>query len=803
MIKIQVKDRLFRYIAVLLLFLATATITLGQEKVKLSGRVVDDAQDPIVFAIIKVKGQAAGTTTDLQGKYSLEFNSADTVIVSFSMMGYAGKEKVLTRPRGDLRLNITLQPQSFDMGEVTVKEVRRQLNSTQHINKENLKRMPSTTGNAVEEMVATQAGVSTHNELSSQYNVRGGSFDENSVYINGVEVYRPLLISSGQQEGLSVINSDMVESINFSAGGFAAEYGDKMSSVLDITYKKPKNFEASASASLLGANLYVGYARRGFSMTHGIRYKTNQYMLGSLETKGEYNPRFLDYQTYISWSPNRKWSLDFIGNISQNKYDFYPADRHTNFGTMHDVKSFKVYFDGKEEDLFRTFFGTLNLTHHFSERTKLSLLGSAYITKEQETYDIQGQYWLDETNTTEQLGVGTYLEHARNYLNANMKSMKLVFNHKANAHDIRAGLTWKHEKISENSREWEMRDSAGYSIPHTGNRLDLIYNLRSKNSISSNRMEVYGQDTWRFVNKAGIFSLNYGARLSYWSWNKEWLFSPRVSLGLIPSFNEDFTFRFATGLYYQSPFYKELRDTVTANGSTKVVLNKDIKSQRSYQVVLGGDYKFKLMNRPFKFTTEVYYKALSNLIPYNVDNVKIVYYGGNVGTGYTTGIDFKLFGEFVEGTDSWISFSLMKAEQKVNGKSFPQATDQRYNLNFFFSDFFPGTSRWKMTLKACIADGLPFGPPHTGLERMAFRAPAYKRVDIGMSYRLLDNEEKRNQKKFVRHLRNVWLGVDCFNILGISNVSSYYWVTDVTNQQYAVPNYLTGRLINARILIEL
>ena len=803
MIKIQVKDRLFRYIAVLLLFLATATITLGQEKVKLSGRVVDDAQDPIVFAIIKVKGQAAGTTTDLQGKYSLEFNSADTVIVSFSMMGYAGKEKVLTRPRGDLRLNITLQPQSFDMGEVTVKEVRRQLNSTQHINKENLKRMPSTTGNAVEEMVATQAGVSTHNELSSQYNVRGGSFDENSVYINGVEVYRPLLISSGQQEGLSVINSDMVESINFSAGGFAAEYGDKMSSVLDITYKKPKNFEASASASLLGANLYVGYARRGFSMTHGIRYKTNQYMLGSLETKGEYNPRFLDYQTYISWSPNRKWSLDFIGNISQNKYDFYPADRHTNFGTMHDVKSFKVYFDGKEEDLFRTFFGTLNLTHHFSERTKLSLLGSAYITKEQETYDIQGQYWLDETNTTEQLGVGTYLEHARNYLNANMKSMKLVFNHKANAHDIRAGLTWKHEKISENSREWEMRDSAGYSIPHTGNRLDLIYNLRSKNSISSNRMEVYGQDTWRFVNKAGIFSLNYGARLSYWNWNKEWLFSPRVSLGLIPSFNEDFTFRFATGLYYQSPFYKELRDTVTANGSTKVVLNQDIKSQRSYQVVLGGDYKFKLMNRPFKFTTEVYYKALSNLIPYNVDNVKIVYYGGNVGTGYTTGIDFKLFGEFVEGTDSWISFSLMKAEQKVNGKSFPQATDQRYNLNFFFSDFFPGTSRWKMTLKACIADGLPFGPPHTGLERMAFRAPAYKRVDIGMSYRLLDNEEKRNQKKFVRHLRNVWLGVDCFNILGISNVSSYYWVTDVTNQQYAVPNYLTGRLINARILIEL
>lgn len=790
-------------ILTLLVLLFSALHVSAQEKVKLSGRVIDDEQNPVIFAMVKVHGQAAGTTTDLQGKYSLEFNSADTVTISFSMMGYVTKEKTLTKPKGDLRLNITLQTQSIDMGEVTVKEVRRQLNTTQTLNAENIKQLPSTTGNAVEELVATQAGVSTHNELSSQYNVRGGSFDENSVYINGIEIYRPLLISSGQQEGLSVINSDMVDNINFSAGGFAAEYGDKMSSVLDITYKKPKKFEMTASASLLGANLYVGYAKRGFSMTHGVRYKTNQYMLGSLETKGEYNPRFLDYQTYISWSPNKKWSLDFIGNISQNKYDFLPADRHTNFGTMHDVKSFKVYFDGKEEDLFRTFFGTISLIHHFTERSKLSLAASAFTTKEQETYDIQGQYWLDETNTTEQLGVGTYMEHARNYLDANMKSVKLTYSHKPKGHDIKAGFTWKHESIKENSKEWEMRDSAGYSIPHTGNRLDLIYNLRSSNSISSDRLEIFGQDTWRFVNKWGIFSLNYGARLSYWNWNKEWLFSPRVSLGMIPSFNEDFTFRLATGLYYQSPFYKELRDTVTAHGSTKVVLNKNIKSQRSFQVLLGGDYKFKLMNRPFKFTTEVYYKALSNLIPYNVDNVKIVYYGGNVAKGYTAGIDFKLFGEFVEGTDSWISFNLMKAQQEVNGKSFPQATDQRYNLNFFFSDYFPGTTRWKMTLKATVADGLPFGPPHTGLERMAFRAPAYKRVDIGMSYRLLNNEDGRNQKKFLRYLRNIWLGVDCFNLFDISNVSSYYWVTDVTNQQYAVPNYLTGRLINARILIEL
>ena len=798
------KTRLFKLISFLFLSAFAVSHVFGQEKVKLSGRVIDDEQNPVLFAVVRVEGQAAGTTTDLQGRYKLEFSTADTVVVSFSMLGYETKKRTLIKPRGDLRLNITLQTQRIDMGEVTVKEVRRQMNTTQHLNAENLKRLPSTTGNAVEELVATQAGVSTHNELSSQYNVRGGSFDENSVYINGVEVYRPLLISSGQQEGLSVINSDMVENINFSAGGFEAKYGDKMSSVLDITYKKPKKFEATASASLLGAGIYVGYAKKGFSMTHGVRYKTNQYMLGSLETKGEYSPRFLDYQTYLSWSPNRRWSVDFIGNISQNKYDFLPADRQTNFGTMQDVKSFRVYFDGKEEDLFRTLFGTLSLSHNFTDRTKLSFLASAFATKEQETYDIQGQYWLDETNTTEQLGVGTYMEHARNYLDANVKSLKLAFAHRPDGHNIQAGLTWRHETIKENSREWEMRDSAGYSIPHTGDRLDLIYNLRSANRISSNRLEMYGQDTWRFTNtKGGIFSFNYGLRLSYWSWNKEFLASPRMSLGIIPAFNDNFTFRIATGLYYQAPFYKELRDTVTAHGSTTVQLNRDIKSQRSFQVVVGGDYKFKLFDRPFKFTTEVYYKALSNLIPYNVDNVRIVYYGGNIGTGYTTGIDFKLFGEFVEGTDSWISFSLMKAQQKVNGKSFPQATDQRYNLNFFFSDFFPGSTRWKMTLKASVADGLPFGPPHTGLERMAFRAPAYKRVDIGMSYRLLDNEDRRNDKKFIRHFRNIWLGVDCFNLFDIANVSSYYWVTDVTNQQYAVPNYLTGRQINARILIEL
>ncbi len=749
--------------------------------------------------IIRVEGQGIVSTADLNGKYNVSFHTADSVVVHYQMAGFQNRRRVLRNPQGNLTLNIVMPSADHEMNEVVVKETRRQMGTTETLNTKDLKRMPSTTGNAVEELVATQAGVSSHNELSSQYNVRGGSFDENCVYVNGVEVYRPMLISSGQQEGLSVINSDMVEKVDFSAGGFEAKYGDKMSSVLDITYRKPKGTEGSIQASLLGANVYFGCGNSKFSFSNGLRYKTNQYMLGSLETKGEYSPTFLDYQAYLSYSPTRNWTFDVIGYISNNEYKFIPTDRETKFGTMEDVKSFKVYFDGKEADLFRTYFGTAKLTRKLNQRSNLSLAFSIFSTRERETYDIQGQYWLNDTNDDEQLGVGTYMEHARNILTSNTKTLRLDYSARRNEHSVMAGVAWKGEHVEESSREWESRDSSGYSIPHTGKDLMLIYNLKSINEISSNHFEMYVQDTWRHESNAGIVSVNYGMRLSYWSWNDEWLVSPRVSLGYVPSANEDFTFRLATGLYYQRPYYKELRDTVTVNGNTTVELNKNIKSQRSFQVLAGMDYNFKLADRPFKFSTELYYKAQGNINPYNVDNVKIVYYGENIASGYVAGIDLKLYGEFVPGTDSWISFGVMKAQMKLNGKSIPQPTDQRYNINFFFSDYFPGTTRWKMTLKASFADGLPFGPPHTGIEENAFRAPAYKRVDIGMNYRALNNEDRHLKRNAVR---NIWLGIDCFNIFGFNNVSGYYWVTDVSGHQYAVPNYLTGRQLNGRIMIE-
>ncbi|MEE1240999.1 MAG: TonB-dependent receptor plug domain-containing protein [Bacteroidaceae bacterium] len=793
-----------RRLLLLLLYISAPLLCLAQTeqtdttRVHLKGRVVDEDGDPVSLCMVSA-GVGTATTANMDGQYTLTFHTADSVVITYRMMGYEEKKRVLKKPHGRLTLNVIMRSRGKEMGEVVVSDSRRQLGTTQQLNTKDLKRMPSTTGNAVEELVATQAGVSTHNELSSQYNVRGGSFDENCVYINGVEVYRPLLISSGQQEGLSVINSDMVEKVDFSAGGFEAKYGDRMSSVLDITYARPQKAEASVLASLLGTNVYAGYGNKRFSFSNGVRYKTNQYMLGSLQTKGEYKPRFLDYQAYACWTPGKDWTIDGIGYISQNTYNFQPASRETKFGTLEDVKSFKVYFDGQERDLFRTLFGTIKVARKAGKTGRVSLSASAFSTREKETYDIQGQYWLNETNGDEQLGVGTYMEHARNFLHSNSATAKAAYELKAGKHNVQTGLGWRHERITEESREWEYRDSSGYSVPHTGNALQVIYNLKSSNHINSNHVELYAQDTYRTESKAGILSVNYGARLSHWDWNREWIFSPRASLGFVPAGNDAFTFRLATGLYYQRPFFKELRDTVTTNGNTVVRLNKGIKSQRSFQVLTAMEYKFKLAGRPFKFSTELYYKAQSRLNPYNVDNVKIVYYGNNCASGYVVGADFKLFGEFVPGTDSWISLGVMKAQMRLNGKSIPQPTDQRYNLNFFFSDYFPGTTRWKMNLKACFADGLPFGPPHTGLERNVFRAPAYKRVDIGMNYRLLDNEDRHMRHDVVR---NIWLGLDCFNIFGLNNVSGYYWVTDVSNHQYAVPDYLTGRMVNARVLVE-
>ena len=783
------------------------------------------------LATVTVLPQLKVAFTNFKGEYSLTLASADSVVVKFSMVGYKTKTRVLRKPKGQQTLQIQLFSNN-QLDEVTVVQKKRQVTTTEQLSHEDLmdvQRSASVTGNAVEDMIQTQAGVSTHSELSSQYNVRGGAFDENSVYINNVDVYRPFLVRSGQQEGLSVINPDMVESVGFSSGGYEAKYGDKMSSALDIKYRRPSAFEANAMVSLLGASAFVGFSTKKFAWSNGIRYKTIKGLLGSMDTKGEYKPNFLDYQTYMVYNPNKRWEITFLGTISENHYNFIPENRETSFGTQSNVKSFKVYFDGQEKDLFRTFFGTLGIKRFLAPKTSLSLYASAFKTKEQEAYDIQAQYWPDQTETSENIGVGTYMEHTRNYLNASVLSAKLLLDHKSKAHDFLMGLTLKKENIKEQSREYEYRDSSGYSIPHTGTDLQMIYNLNARNELDATRLEVFAQDSYRFTsggwNEDGtrdeermtMYTLNYGVRFANWSFNKESIVSPRVSLSIVPGSNHDVTWRFAAGLYYQAPFYKELRDTTTVNGITTALLHSKIKSQRSIHFIAAYDRRFKMSEKRYRFTAEAYYKALGNLVPYSVSNVKVVYYGTNEASGHAAGVDLKLYGEFVPGTDSWVSFSLMSTKMKLHGKSVALPTDQRYSVNLFFTDYFPHTDRWKMSLKLAFADGLPFAAPHRGVEENNFRAPAYKRCDIGMSYRALKNEKrventsitgqtssvmgyaKRDKKKF---FRNVWIGVDCLNLFGINNVNSYYWVTDVANNQYAVPNYLTGRQLNFKIQAE-
>ena len=789
-----------------------ATLKMMAQEFTLQGRVTDDDNNPVELATVSVVSQGKVAFTSLKGEFSMHLHSADSVAVKFSMIGYKTKVRVLRKPRGKQTLQVVLHTDATMLGDVNVTGEKIQSDQTQEIKIKDIKMAPSANGNGVEGIIQQQAGVSTHSELSSQYNVRGGAFDENSVYINNVEVYRPFLVRSGQQEGLSVINPYMVDKIGFSTGGYGAKYGDKMSSALDITYKtlkakgKKPVVEGSLAASLLGTDAYIGIGTRKLSWLNSVRYKTTSYLLGSLETKGEYKPNYLDYQTYLSYQPNKRWKIDFIGYISDNHYNFEPSDRETSFGTMENVKSFRVYFDGHEKDRFLTYFGTLGITRNITRNTSLSLLGSAFYTKEQEKYDIQGQYWLDQTETSENLGVGTYFEHARNYLSARVMSAKLMLRHKVQKHNVEAAVTLKREHIEENSIEYEMRDSAGFSVPHTGKDLYMIYSMKARNELNANRMETYIQDTYRFSsgiadstgNGQTHYTLNYGVRMSHWNFNRETILSPRISLAIIPANHENTTLRLAAGLYYQAPFFKELRDTTTVNGVTVASLNEKIKSQRSIHFIAGYDYRFRMNDQRFKFSAEAYYKALSNIVPYSVSNVKVVYYGQNECSGHAAGLDFKLYGEFVPGTDSWLSLSLMDTKMKLNGKSIPLPTDQRYAVNLFFTDYFPGSRKWRMSLKLAFADGLPFAAPHKELETNSFRATAYRRADIGMSYQLLDNS--RHEKK--TFLKNVTLGVDCLNLFGIDNVNSYYWVTDVTNQQYAVPNYLTGRQLNARVLLE-
>lgn len=793
---------------ILFLLISPVIALISAAQVKLHGKITDAAGEPIEFATVHIAGTAIGTTSGLEGEYSLSCPAADTITVHFSCIGYREETRRLIDASGDVTLNMRLQLTTEMLQQVEITELKKQTGSIATIDASELRKNPDASGGSVESLLTTMAGVTGSNEMSSQYSVRGGSYDENSVYINGIEVYRPLLVSSGQQEGLSVINPDLVGAIGFSTGGYPAEYGDKMSSVLDITYREPESFEGSASASLMGATLSVGQGSKKFSQLHGIRYKRNSSLLSSMDTKGEYDPTFFDYQTNLTYRINQKLKVSLLGNIALNHYKFTPQNRTTTFGTSMDAKQFTVFFDGHEKDRFETYFGALSLNYRLSRSTNLQLLGSGYLTNELVAYDISGEYWLDEAGTSNvggELGVGRYHEHARNRLKASVLSLALKGETAINQrHTLTYGLSMQGEKIMDRSREWELRDSAGFSLPSDGINLRMVYNLASNQDLSSTRIAAFAQDAWKINTAAGFLTLNAGVRMSYWSFNKEFLVSPRVTLGFIPEKSPSWALRFATGLYYQSPFYKEYRMPVSdADGNQTILLNKDIKSQRSFHLIAGTDYTFRALNRPFKLSGEIYYKALSDLVPYEIDNLKIVYSGLNESSGYAAGIDMKLFGQFVPGSDSWVSFSLMKTSETLHGVKVPRPTDRSYSLGLFFTDYFPKFPKLKFALRGILMDGLPSTAPRSTRDKGYFRMPPYKRVDISLSYALLSPlKEGESRGGFGRFLKSVWLGVDVFNLLDITNVASYYWVTDVNDIQYAVPNYLTRRQFNVRLTVD-
>lgn len=804
--KIGVKNILL--LLSLLLFCVSAA---GQ--CRLFGKVTDEKGVPLAgVEVFLAEDQGKGVVSDHGGFYELAVESMKRFNVVFSFVDFETQEHLvsLEDSKSEFELNVKMKEAITQLGGFDVKKIRRQTESSEYIDVSAYKTVPDAS-KSIESIVSTQAGVSSNNELSSQYSVRGGNYDENSVYVNHIEVYRPLLIRAGQQEGLSFVNPDMVGSIQFSSVGFSSEFGDKMSSVLDIQYKKPSEFEGAAEVSLLGASGYVGTASGSFTQLHGVRYKTLKHLLGSLDTNGEYSPSFFDYQTYLTLGLSKKWDLSFLGNISRNSYEFVPQTRKTSFGTMTNTKEFTVYFDGKEKDLFQTFFGNLSLNFKPADSLELGLLVSAFNSQEHETFDIAGEYWLSETagdnfNVDEGSGIGKYHEHARNNLHSTVFNVSQIGKVCLKRNLIKWGLTYQREVIEDKADEWEMRDSAGYSVPMLPDRLSLYYNLVAKQNLETDRFIAYIQDTYTNWTERGKVSVTAGLRANYWSFNDELLISPRVSFAYLPKRNKNLGFRVAAGMYHQAPFYKEIKDTVVSeNGNTDVVLNKNIKAQRSFQLMVGGDYYYKMWDRPFKFTTEIYGKYIDRINPYNVDNVRIVYAGENKGDGYVVGLDMKLFGEFVPGTDSWVSLSLMRTKENIYGDGvgyIPRPTDQLYNFSLFFQDYLPGMSNLKANIKLNWADGLPFGPPRSERKNAVFRTPDYRRVDLGISYSLEKGKDKIMQKSVLKYLKSLTVGLDVLNLFDISNVNSYYWVTDVTNVQYAVPNYLTSRQVNVKLMLE-
>jgi hypothetical protein len=838
-----------------LVFLIWATFLAKQASAQgsavLMGRVLDEQNNPVEFVNIALMGFPGGAVSDGWGNFELTIPAGRQVTIAFSHVNYERYTRRFRLEEGQKEIvSITLVARVTTTDTITISATRGQSGSgLQRVDPKTARVNPGP-GEGISSILKTQAGVMSNNELSSQYNVRGGNFDENLVYVNGVEIFRPLLVRSGQQEGLSFVNSDLVASIAFSSGGFDAKYGDKMSSVLDVTYRKPEQLAGGFEAGLLGASAHVEgqtFSRR-MSYMIGVRQKSNAYLLGSLETKGSYKPSFTDVQSYLVFDAAPGWELSFLGNYSRNLYRFIPETRQTDYGTVNEALRLTVYFDGQEADRFESMTGALTATYRRSENLHMRFILSAYRSLESVSYDILGQYWLDQLETDPgkddfgdiafNLGVGAYLDHARNYLESNVISLQHKAWYSYGKGLLQWGINLQHEAISDRINEWQVIDSAGFSLPHpadivgysgagtmNGIPLEFYYVLKGRNEIMSQRLSGFIQDGREF-DSTGL-KLNYGIRASYWSYNGELTISPRASLTWKPSQLQDWAFRIATGVYHQPPFYREL---LTLEGD----MLQDQKAQRSVHFVVGAEKDFKAWGRPFHLLTDMYYKLYDRLIPYEIDNVRIRYHAGEEARGYAVGADFKVNGEFVKGVDSWMSLSLLQTLEDIIGdyyweyynqageKIIPGYTwdqvavdslrfdpgyvrrpsDQRFTFSLFFQDYFPRNPSYKMHLNLVYGSRLPFGPPSSPRYMHVLKMPPYRRVDIGFSKQIKEPGQYLKPGNPFRNFQSAWISLEVFNLLAINNTISYIWVTDVRSRMYAVPNYLTPRRLNLRLVCE-
>lgn len=817
---------MLKHFSILLLFIGTI-YSVHAQKASVRGVVLDEYGQPIPG--VDVVCNSSYTQTDNNGFYLLEITANKKVIINFSHLSF------ITYTSDELQLANGAEYELHPVLQINVEQLdavevggggKKRLQGMVTVSPATIRNIP-TASSGVETLLKSLGGTNGNNELSSQYMARGGNYDENLVYVNEIQVYRPFLIRSGQQEGLSFINTDMIQNVDFSAGGFQAKYGDKLSSVLDITYKKPVAFEAAVSGSLLGGSVTVGTKSKNSKLTTltGVRYRNNSLLVNSKQTETKYDPVFADIQTYITYKFSNKFEVDFLGNYSVNQYNYTPLTRQTNFGTIDEPVALLIFYEGQEEDEYQTTFGAFKANYYLNDNTTLKLIGSAYHATEQEYFDIFAQYRLGEVNTDIgggnlgdvefSEGIGSQLNHARNDLDALIFNLEHKGIYKKKEHQLDWGIKYTHEDIRDRLVEWEVIDSAGFSIrpyfepvndqpytPYTG-PLVPYQSVRATNYTNIDRFSGYAQYSYLKKSSKADYFLNAGVRAHSWTVSGENLtsntqitVSPRVQLGIKPNWEKDMVFRLSGGMYNQPPMYRELRDS-------SAMVNPNVKAQKSIHIVAGNDYSFKLWgNRPFKLTTEIYYKHLTDVNPYTLENVRIRYRAKNNAVAYAYGLDMQFNGEFVPGTESWFSFGYLKTEENIDNRGYiARPTDQRLKFAALFQDYVPKIPNLRMYLNMVYNTGLPGGSPsYADPYIYQTRLKDYKRADMGISYVLADYNKTHPKGHWLHPFKEFTFGFEIFNIFENLNSITNTWVRDVySKRQYGIPNYMTGRVFNIKM----